>query len=57
MTVTIEKSTAKGITTAPPSKSLAHRLLICAGMSVGESIIHGISESEDVSATLDCLAA
>lgn len=57
MTVTIEKSTAKGTVTAPPSKSLAHRLLICAGMSEEESIIHGISESEDVSATLDCLSA
>ncbi len=57
MTVKIEKSTAKGIVTAPPSKSLAHRLLICAGMSEGESVIHGISESEDVSATLDCLKA
>lgn len=57
MKVTIEKSKAKGTVTAPPSKSLAHRLLICAGMSEGESIVHGISESEDVSATLDCLAA
>lgn len=57
MKVTITPSKAHGKVEAPPSKSLAHRLLICAGMSVGESIIHGISDSEDVSATLDCLAA
>ncbi len=55
MKVKIEPSVARGTVTAPPSKSLAHRLLICAGMSEGESIIHGISDSEDISATLDCL--
>ncbi len=57
MKVVISPSKATGITSAPPSKSLAHRLLICAGMSDGESVIEGISESEDISATLDCLSA
>ncbi len=56
MKVVITPSKAMGSVSAPPSKSLAHRLLICAGMCEGESIIHGISESEDVSATLDCLS-
>ena len=55
MNVTINSSTGSGSVKAPPSKSLAHRLLICAGMSEGESIVHGISDSEDISATLDCL--
>lgn len=41
--------------TAPPSKSMAHRLLICAGLSEGESEIKNIAFSEDVLATLDCL--
>lgn len=57
MTVKITPSKAKGSVIAPPSKSFAHRLLICAGMSDGESVVHGISDSEDVSATLDCLSA
>lgn len=55
MTVTIKPGKAVGETVAPPSKSMAHRLLICAGMCEGESLIHGVSYSEDVSATIDCL--
>ena len=57
MQVSIMSGRAAGIVTAPPSKSMAHRLLICAGMSQGTSVIHGISHSEDMSATLDCLQA
>jgi len=55
MQVRISKGLARGCVSAPPSKSMAHRLLICAALSEGESVIHGISKSEDVSATLDCL--
>ena len=57
MTVNIEKGRAKGFINAPPSKSMAHRLLICAALSDGESIIHGMSDCEDVRATLDCLSS
>lgn len=57
MKIKIEKGTAKGKITAPPSKSMAHRLLICAAMSEGVSVVRGISSCEDVSATLDCLSA
>ncbi len=57
MQVIIEKGRASGCVSAPPSKSMAHRLLISAAMSEGESVIRGISDCEDVSATLDCLAA
>ena len=57
MKVNIKPSLARGKVAAPPSKSMAHRLLICAGLSSGESIIHGISLSEDILATLDCLSA
>ena len=55
MTVTIKAGRAVGVTEAPPSKSMTHRLLICAGMCTGESLIHGVSFSEDVSATIDGL--
>ncbi len=55
MTVKIEKSKAVGQVFAPPSKSMAHRLLICAGLSKGKSTIHNIAYSQDILATLDCL--
>ena len=42
---------------APPSKSMAHRALICAGLSVGKSVISNIAASEDILATIDCLRA
>lgn len=57
MQITIHPGRAEGRVTAPPSKSMAHRLLICAGMCRGRSVIHGISGSADVLATLDCLRA
>lgn len=57
MKVRIGKGTAKGTVSAPPSKSMAHRLLICAGLSGSECIVHGISDSEDMLATMDCLRA
>lgn len=57
MKATIRSGSAVGTVQAPPSKSMAHRLLICAAMSDGESVIRGISQSADVSATLDCIRA
>ena len=57
MIVNIEKGRAKGSVQAPPSKSMAHRFLICAALADGESVIHGMSDCEDVRATLDCLSA
>lgn len=57
MIALVKKSTASGTVFAPPSKSMAHRMLIGAGLSKGTSIIKGISESEDMKATLDCLTA
>lgn len=57
MRVTIKPSRAKGTVKAPPSKSIAHRMLIAGALSEGESVIHGISLSQDIKATLRCLAA
>ena len=34
MTVEIKAGRAQGIMTAPPSKSEAHRMLVCAGLAV-----------------------
>lgn len=57
MKVIINKSKAIGKISAPPSKSMAHRMLISAGLSEGKSIVHKIAPSEDILATLDCLEA
>ncbi|MBQ8344209.1 MAG: 3-phosphoshikimate 1-carboxyvinyltransferase [Clostridia bacterium] len=57
MNVRIEKSVARGRVSAPPSKSYAHRLLICAALSGGKTRVDGIALSQDIYATLDCLSA
>lgn len=55
MNVLITPSVAKGCIDAPTSKSYAHRLLICAALSDGESVIENISLNDDINATVDCL--
>ncbi len=57
MKITITPSKACGRVTAPPSKSMAHRLIICAALAQGVSIIENVSMCEDVLATLDCISA
>ena len=57
MRVKIEKSKAVGTAVAPPSKSIAHRLLIACALASGKSEVKGISDSEDMLATLDCIKA
>ena len=56
MNVRIIPGRACGTLCAPPSKSAAHRLLICGALS-GNSTIGGLELSEDILATLDCLSA
>jgi 3-phosphoshikimate 1-carboxyvinyltransferase len=46
-----------GAVDAPPSKSMAHRLLIGAALSGEKCTLSGMEYSEDVLATLDCLRA
>ncbi len=57
MRISVPKTEYRGTVKAPPSKSMAHRALICAGLCEGESVIRGISHSEDMKATIDCLRA
>lgn len=57
MIASVKKSTASGAVFAPPSKSMAHRMLIGAGLCKETSVIRGVSQSEDMKATLDCLSA
>ena len=45
----------QGIKSMPPSKSVTHRAVICAGLAEGESLIRHVLASEDVEATLRCM--
>ena len=56
MIVKIKKSQANGTVVAPPSKSMAHRALICGALS-GGSEIKNIEYSNDILATLECIAS
>ena len=57
MRATFKPSLAKGTVAAPPSKSMGHRMLLCAGLSGGPCTVTGIAPSQDMMATLDCLSA
>ena len=46
MQVTVSPSAARGTMTAPPSKSYAHRVLICAALSGGVSTVRGVAPSQ-----------
>lgn len=57
MKAIISPGKASGIVLAPPSKSMAHRILMGAGLAEGTSVIHNIELSEDIKATLGILEA
>lgn len=57
MNLTLEPGCAAGVVTAPPSKSLAHRVLICSALSGQPCIVENMAWSDDLLATLDCLTA
>ncbi len=44
-----------GRISVPPSKSAAHRAVICASLSAGKSIIEPIDLSNDIKATIECM--
>ena len=57
MIAKIKAGTAAGSVVVPPSKSVAHRLLINAAMCRGETTICNLTTNEDIAATIDCLRA
>ncbi len=57
MIAKIEKSVLHGEVTAPPSKSMAHRLLLLAALSGGRCKVDNLAMSQDVLAMIDCLRA
>ena len=57
MKLTITPTKLRGTVTPPPSKSLAHRLLIAAALSDGRGVLTGLGDSQDITATRRCLSA
>lgn len=57
MLARIQPSRLQGCVTIPPSKSMAHRALLCAGLAAGETRIQGILPSQDMEATCRALTA
>ena len=57
MIVRISPAALSGALAAPPSKSLGHRALLCAGLAAGESTLLGIPDSQDMLATREGLSA
>lgn len=55
MIAEVYKSKASGEIVARSSKSYMHRALIGGALSSGETVIENIAESEDITATIECL--
>ncbi|MCI8526206.1 MAG: 3-phosphoshikimate 1-carboxyvinyltransferase [Oscillospiraceae bacterium] len=57
MDLILKPARLTGAVMPPPSKSQAHRLLIAAALSDGVSEIEGVSDSQDMEATIRCMRA
>lgn len=57
MSITITPKRLKGNVSVPPSKSMAHRAIICASLARGKSIIRHIEYSQDIEATISAMKA
>ncbi|MBQ9709687.1 MAG: 3-phosphoshikimate 1-carboxyvinyltransferase, partial [Clostridia bacterium] len=55
--VAVSKSRINGIVEAMPSKSYAHRIMICAALCNSPVTVSGITGSDDMLATMGCLKA
>lgn len=57
MRATVYPSKKSGTIAVPPSKSAAHRAIICACLADGVSVVRNVSESEDMKATIGAMEA
>lgn len=57
MIMKLSPSVLRGKLRIPPSKSCAHRAIICAALADGVSVISGISMSKDIEATISAMSA
>lgn len=55
MDIKFSPTKLKGKVTVPPSKSIAHRAIICASLAEGKSVISNLAYSDDIRATLGCM--
>ena len=55
MDITLQPGKLAGIVTPPPSKSLAHRMLICSAFAEKALHLNCPDSNEDIDATADCL--
>lgn len=55
MRATLYKSSLNGVMQVPPSKSMAHRLLICAALAQGTSRVNNLQPSQDILVTQQIL--
>lgn len=55
--ITIYPSMLQGELIAPPSKSVAHRAIICATVSQGDCLINNVKLSDDIEATINGMKA
>ena len=56
MDMTFDPCHLSGVAAAPASKSEAHRRMICAGLTHGDTTLTGFMDSADMEATRRCLA-
>ena len=57
MSLRIQPKQLQGKVHIPPSKSMAHRAIICASLARGRSIISNIQYSKDIEATISAMKA
>ena len=55
MRIRIQPGALQGTLAAPPSKSMAHRAVICAALARGHSRLHGLEYSQDINATIGAM--
>ncbi|MCD7950527.1 MAG: 3-phosphoshikimate 1-carboxyvinyltransferase [Erysipelotrichaceae bacterium] len=57
MAIVITPHKLSGTVTVPPSKSMAHRAIICASLAKGKSTITNVEYSKDIIATISAMKA
>ncbi len=55
--IKITPTKLKGVASAPPSKSVAHRAVIAASLARGGSVVRNLELSDDIRATLAAVKA
>ena len=57
MRATVYPGAAQGEIVIPPSKSMAHRAIICASLAEGQSVVRNVAYSDDIQTTIAAMRA